>query len=70
MANEVIEAFVAYVAVLDNDLKLPVGDAMALVMDKYFGSIETSENPNLGAYIVEQIQASQAVSEPIVASAE
>ncbi|MHC4883013.1 MAG: Ig-like domain-containing protein, partial [Planctomycetota bacterium] len=70
MTDEVVEAFVSYVAVLDNDLKLPVGDAMALVMDKYFGPIETSENPNIGAYILEQIQAAQAVSEPIVASAD
>jgi hypothetical protein len=70
MTDEVIEAFVNYVAILDNDLKLPVGDAMALVMDKYFESIETSDNPNLGAYIIEQIQASQAAGEPIVASAE
>ena len=69
MSDAVIEAFVSYVAVLDNDLKLPVGDAMALVMDKYFGSIETSENPNIGAYILQQIQASQSAGEPIVASA-
>jgi hypothetical protein len=70
ITDEVIEAFVSYVAVLDNDLKLPVGDAMALVMDKYFGPIETSENTNIGAYILELIQAAQAAAEPIVASAD
>ncbi|MDH4202155.1 MAG: Ig-like domain-containing protein [Phycisphaerae bacterium] len=70
MTDEVIEAFVSYVAVLDNDLKLPVGDTMALVMDKYFGPIETSENPNIGAYILGLIQAAQTAAEPIVASAD
>jgi len=70
VTEEVIEAFVSYVAVLDNDLKLPVGDAMTLVMDKYFESIDTSGNPNIGAYIIEQIQASEAAGESIVASAE
>ena len=70
LADEVIEAFVSYVAVLDNDLKLPVGDAMALVIDKYFEPIEASGNPNIGAYIIEQIIASQSTGEPIVASAD
>ena len=69
MANEVIEAFVNYVAVLDNDLKLPVGNSMALVMEKYFGSIEESGNPNIGAYLIQQMEAASASSEPIIAAA-
>jgi len=63
MTDKLIEAFVAYVAVLDNDLKLPVGNAMALVMEKYFGPIEESGNPNIAAYLVEQMQVAQIATE-------
>ena len=63
MANELVEAFVSYVSVLENDLKLPVGDSMALVMDKYFESIETSENPNIGSFLIEQMEAARVVIE-------
>ncbi|OQY03178.1 MAG: hypothetical protein B6I25_08390, partial [Planctomycetales bacterium 4572_13] len=68
MADELVEAFVSYVAVLENDLKLPVGDSVALVMDKYFESIEATGNPNIGAYLIEQMEAARIVIEPIVAS--
>jgi hypothetical protein len=60
MADELIEAFVSYVAVLENDLKLPVGESLALVMDKYFDAIEATGNPNIGAYLIEQMEAAQA----------
>jgi len=63
MADEVVEAFVSYVAVLDNDLKLPVGDAMALVMQKYFEPIETSENPNIGSFLIGQMEGARVVTQ-------
>jgi hypothetical protein len=60
ITNEIIDKFVDYVAVLENDLKLPIGDSLALVMDKYFDSIDESGNPNIGAYLIEQIEANRA----------
>ncbi len=60
MANELVEAFVSYIAVLENDLKLPVGDSVVLVMDKYFESIEATGNPNIGVYLIEKMEAAQA----------
>lgn len=70
MVDELVEAFVSYVSVLENDLKLPVGDSMALVVDKYFESIESSENPNIGSFLIEQMEAARAVGEPLIASAD
>ena len=60
MADELIEAFVSYVAVLENDLKLPVGDSIAVVVEKYFDPIEATGNPNIGAYLIEKMEAAQA----------
>jgi hypothetical protein len=70
LADELVEAFVSYVAVLENDLKLPVGDAMALVMDKYGEAIEGIGNPNISVYLIEQMEAGDVTSELIVASAD
>ena len=70
LADELVEAFVSYVAVLENDLKLPVGDAMALVMDKYGEAIEGIGNPNISVYLIEQMEAGDVASELIVASAD
>ncbi|MEN8126529.1 MAG: Ig-like domain-containing protein [Planctomycetota bacterium] len=70
MANELVEAFVNYVSVLENDLKLPVGDSVALVVEKYFGSIEETGNPNISTFLIEQMEAARAVSEPLIASAD
>jgi len=39
-------------------------------MDKYFESIETSENPNIGSFLIEQMEAARAVGEPLIASVE
>jgi hypothetical protein len=56
LADELIDAFVSYVAVLENDLKLPVGDAMALVMDKYGEAIEATGNANILAYLIAECE--------------
>ncbi|RLB62727.1 MAG: hypothetical protein DRH08_12040, partial [Deltaproteobacteria bacterium] len=59
MANELVDAFVSYVAVLENDLKLPVGDSVAMVLEKYGDTIEAAGNPNIGAYLIEQMEATR-----------
>ncbi|MHC4963268.1 MAG: hypothetical protein ACYTGA_14315 [Planctomycetota bacterium] len=65
LADELIDAFVSYVAVLENDLKLPVGDAMALVMDKYGEAIEATGNANILAYLIAEMEAARIVNEPV-----
>jgi hypothetical protein len=49
-AMEFIDAFVGYVAVLD-ELGSPVGDSVAFVMEKYGATITENPNPNIAAYI-------------------
>ncbi|MHC5082367.1 MAG: filamentous hemagglutinin N-terminal domain-containing protein [Planctomycetota bacterium] len=58
MASEYAEAFANYVAILDNDLKLPIGDSVALVMEKYGEPVANADNPNIAAFINAQIEAS------------
>jgi hypothetical protein len=70
MADELVEAFVSYVAVLENDLKITARDPIALVMDKYGEAIEATGNPNISTYLIEQMEAARATSEPIIASAD
>ncbi|MHC5159146.1 MAG: hypothetical protein ACYSN8_03815, partial [Planctomycetota bacterium] len=70
MADELVEAFVSYVAVLENDLKITASDPIALVMDKYGEAIEATGNPNISTYLIEQMEAARATSEPIIASAD
>ena len=69
-ANELVEAFVSYIAVLENDLKLPVGDSVAMVVEKYFDAIEAAGNPNIGTYLIEQMESVRVTSEPMIASAD
>ncbi|HOK94803.1 MAG TPA: Ig-like domain-containing protein [Anaerohalosphaeraceae bacterium] len=57
MTNEIIEAFVRYVAVLNSDLKLPIGNPVAMAVEKYGASITNSENPNMAAYIIARMEA-------------
>lgn len=57
MAGDYVDAFVSYVAVLERDLKMPVGDPVALVLEKYGKGITGSDNPNLAAYIAAQLTA-------------
>jgi hypothetical protein len=70
MANELVEAFVSYVAVLENDLKLTATDSVAMVMDKYGEAVEQSGNPNIGTYLIEKMEEVRPAAEPVVASAE
>jgi hypothetical protein len=63
MADAIVEAFVNYVAVLENDLKLPVGDSVALVMTKYGEQIEDSGNPNIASYLLDRITPSETVAD-------
>ena len=71
MADKLVEAFVSYVAVLGNDLKIPDGDSLALVMDKYGDAIEATGNPNIGTYLIEKMEmacVTSKPSEPLIAS--
>jgi filamentous hemagglutinin family protein len=69
MADELVEAFVSYVAVLENDLKMTPGDSIAMIIEKYFGAIEEAGNPNIGIYLIEQMEAVRVLTEPLIASA-
>lgn len=57
LASEYIDAFVQYVAVVETQLKAPVGDAVALVLNKYGAPLMGAENPNISAYVLAQLQA-------------
>ena len=70
MADELVEAFVSDVAVLENDLKLTASDPIALVMDKYGEAIEATGNPNISTYLIEQMEAARTPIESVVASAD
>lgn len=56
LAAEYIDAFVRYVAILDTELKAPLGDPVAFALEKY-GDALTGEqdNPNIAAYILAQL---------------
>ena len=58
LAREYVDAFVSYVSVLDRDLQVPVGDPVALVMEKYGETLANSDNPNIAAFVASQIEAS------------
>lgn len=58
MANEYITAFVDYVAVVGTDLQAPVGDPVAFALQKHGDAITGSENPNIAAYVMAQVQTS------------
>jgi len=45
------EAFADYVAVITEELRVPVGDPVALVLERHGGAIADSENPAVTAYI-------------------
>ena len=56
LAAEYIDAFVRYVAILDTQLKAPVGDAVAFTLDKYGDTLMSeTANPNIAAYILAQL---------------
>ncbi len=58
MAEEYINAFVDYVAVVGEDLQAPVGDPVAFALEKHGEAITSAENPNVAAYVMAQLQAS------------
>ena len=58
LASEYVNAFVDYVAVLSEDLQAPVGDPVAYVLEKHGEAITGSENPNMAAFVMAQIQSS------------
>lgn len=56
LAGGYVDALVNYVAILDNDLKLPVGTSLSFAMEKYGEAIVISENPNIAAYVMTQLE--------------
>ncbi len=58
LASEYVNAFVDYVAVLSEDLQAPVGDPVAYVLEKHGEAITGSENPNMAAFVMAQLQGS------------
>lgn len=56
LAAEYVDAFARYVAVLDTELKAPVGDAVAFALEKHGAALTgDTANPNIAAYILAQI---------------
>lgn len=56
LASEYIDAFVQYVAVLNNELKAPIGDPVAFVLNKHGAALSgESINPNAAAYILSRL---------------
>ena len=45
------DAFADYVAIITEELRVPVGDPVALVLERHGGAIADSENPAVTAYI-------------------
>jgi filamentous hemagglutinin family protein len=54
MANEYVNAFADYVAVIGTELQVPVGDPVVFALEKHGQAITGSENPNIAAFIVAQ----------------
>jgi hypothetical protein len=58
LAEEYVNAFVQYVATLDMQIKSPVGDPVAFVLQKYGKSfVGENVNPNIAAYLMSKFQA-------------
>ncbi len=55
-AAEYIDAFVLYVAALDQGLGSPVGDSVAYVMDKYGDPLAGSDNENILAFVASRME--------------
>jgi N-acyl-D-aspartate/D-glutamate deacylase len=58
-ALEYIDAFVEYIAVLNNDLGAPVGDSIAYVMGKYGEDITDNENSNMAAFLATRLESGE-----------
>jgi filamentous hemagglutinin family protein len=55
-ALEFVDAFVRYVTVVDRELRAPVGDPVAFVMNRYGAPLAESGNSNIVAFLLTQIQ--------------
>jgi len=53
---EYIDAFVEYAAVLDAGLGSPLGDSVAIVMEKYGTGIAESDNANIAAFVATRLE--------------
>jgi hypothetical protein len=56
LAEDYINGFVDYIAVLDRDLKTPIGDAIVYTLNKYGQAIMSHSNQNIVSYLVSQAQ--------------
>ena len=58
-AIEYIDAFVQYIAVLNNDIGSPVGDSVAYVIEKYGSGITGSDNANMAAFVAARLESGE-----------
>ena len=56
VALEYLDAFVEYVALLDNELGPLAGDSVAFVMEKYGAGVTDSDNSNIAAFVAAQLE--------------
>ena len=56
LANDYIDSFVDYIAVLDDDLKAPVGDPLVYTLNKYGEAVMSNPNQNIVTFLVKQVQ--------------
>lgn len=56
LADDYIDAFVDYIAVLNDDLKTPIGDPLVYTLNKYGQPIMNHPNQNIVSFIVAQVQ--------------
>lgn len=56
LASDYINAFADYVAVINSELKIPVGDPVMYTLNRYGESLMNGANPNIVAYLVAQTQ--------------
>ncbi len=58
LAADYIESFVAYVAVINSDLKIPVGDPMMYTLNKYGQPLLSNSNKNIVSYLISRTETS------------
>jgi filamentous hemagglutinin family protein len=56
LADDFIDSFIDYVAVLEDDLKTPIGDAMVFTLNKYGEAVMSNPNQNIVSYLAEKVQ--------------
>ncbi|MCE5186922.1 MAG: hypothetical protein LLF76_12430 [Planctomycetaceae bacterium] len=65
LASDFIDAFADYVAVINRDLKVPVGDPVIYTLNKYGESLLNSSNTNIVSYLIARTEVSgEVVVEP------